>query len=113
MSYDAENLSLMRNLRFASDMLDKRTAERDALAKENEALARNAARCQVMMDEANSRVDALAKALRELVNDMAEDTSQRHHADKYRVYQVSPEAFRQAFVALVDVDMRAEGLSGE
>ncbi|MDE2098474.1 MAG: hypothetical protein KGL39_14570 [Patescibacteria group bacterium] len=37
-----------------------------------------------------AEVEALTTMLRDLLDDMAEDVSQRHHSDKYRVYQVSP-----------------------
>lgn len=41
-------------------------------------------------------VEALTRVLRDLLDDMAEDVSQRHHRDKYRVYQVSPEVVEEA-----------------
>jgi hypothetical protein len=38
-----------------------------------------------------ARVGQLEAALSGLLGDMAEDTGQRHHKDKYRVYQISPD----------------------
>ena len=43
-----------------------------------------------------AEVEALDKRLRDLLDDMAEDVSQRHHRDKYRAYQVAPEVVEEA-----------------
>ncbi len=43
-----------------------------------------------------AEVEALDKRLRDLLDEMAEDASQRHSRDKYRVYQVSPEVVEEA-----------------
>jgi hypothetical protein len=40
---------------------------------------------------AELRIQALEAVLRDLLDDMGEDTNQRHHRDKYRAYQVSPQ----------------------
>jgi len=48
-----------------------------------------------------------AVALRELLNDMGEDLAQRHHKDKYRVYQISPQTVLAARKA-IGYDMEDE-----
>ena len=51
-------------------------------------------------DEATAREHLLRAAAQELLDDMAEDIAQRHHADKYRVFQISPEAVEKVRAAL-------------
>lgn len=42
------------------------------------------------------RVIAVEAALRDLLDDLSEDVGQRHHRDKYRVYQVGPQTIEAA-----------------
>ncbi len=51
-------------------------------------------------DEATAREHLLRTACQELLDDMAEDVAQRHHAGKYCVYQISPEAVERVRAAL-------------
>ena len=44
--------------------------------------------------------DRLRAALEDLLDEMAEDTGQRHHRDKYRVYQITPSVVEDAREAL-------------
>ena len=50
--------------------------------------------------DADLRDHALRTACQELLDDMAEDAAQRHHTDKYRVFQISPEAVEKVRAAL-------------
>jgi hypothetical protein len=52
------------------------------------------------------RVRELEAALRDLLGDMGEDVNQRHHRDKYRVYQVSPETMTAARAVLTPAPSR-------
>ncbi len=47
-----------------------------------------------------SDYDKLAVALKDLLDDMVEDASQRHPRDKYGVYQISPDVVAAAHAAL-------------
>lgn len=46
------------------------------------------------------RIQELRDALKGLLDEMGEDVGQRHYRDKYRVYQIAPEAVRAAAEAL-------------
>jgi hypothetical protein len=48
----------------------------------------------------DERTRALEAALRDLLDDLSEDVGQRHHRDKYRVYQVGPQVIEAAMKAL-------------
>lgn len=46
------------------------------------------------------RIAVLEAALRDLLDDMGEVTGERHHRDKYRVYQISPQTMTAARAVL-------------
>lgn len=80
--------------------LDWRIKERDALAAE---LAQWRGNYQTLLDDSvtiRARLATLEAALRDLLDDLSEDTRQRHHRDKYRVYQVGPQTIAAAEIAL-------------
>ena len=77
------------------------------LAADYDALTRELAQCKEW--HANwlkaepqyiARVAALEAALRDLLDDVGEVTGERHHRDKYRVYQISPQTMTAARAVL-------------
>jgi hypothetical protein len=75
----------------------------EILHDENERLRREASEWQNQAALAAEKTlanirenERLRKALKDLLDDMGEDLLQRHHRDKYRVYQISPQAVEAA-----------------
>ena len=66
----------------------------------HESCKRDLADMRRQRDEATAREHLLRTACQELLDDMAEDRAQRHPVDKYRVFQISPEAVEQVRAAL-------------
>jgi hypothetical protein len=83
----------MTDLRGTQDYLAEVIADRDAHMQ-----ARHRAECEIV--ELQATVDRLRAALSDLLDNMAEDTGQRHYRDKYRTYQVSPVSVENARAAI-------------
>lgn len=49
-----------------------------------------------VVDVLTKRIRELEAGLRDLLDDLSEDVGQRHHRDKYRVYQVGPQTIEAA-----------------